>query len=230
MQCRVCWILEPTFDENAVIRLERKVLRHVVHDDSFVEWSANPRQVLDEAHACRARMLPVEPIGDVLVFVNGVEDPVGVVLHRCRENDNFVQFGHLTEELYATGPDSEASLTVHLVVVDECLVHVQHKRVAGGVPCLGKIRRLHDGQRLVTAYGRATDAVERWQHLLRRQFQIFYRLGRANDGLSDLVNLNGFHLLYHGRYRLIERLQGLRLDQLLVLEHALVAESDQLLG
>ena len=230
MQCRVCRILEPTFNENAVIWLKRKVLCYIVHNNSFMERSAYPGQVLDEDHACRARMLPVEPIGDILVFIDRVEDPVGVVLHRSRENDNFIHFGHLTEEFFATGPDSEAPLTVHFVVVDERLVQVQHERVAGWVSRLGKIRRLHDRQRFVATDGCSTDAVERWQHLLRRQFQIFYRLGRTNDSLSDLVNFNGFHLLYHARYCLIERLQGLRLNQLLILKHTLVAEGDQFLG
>ena len=159
MQCRVCRILEPTFNENAVIWLKRKVLCYIVHNNSFMERSAYPGQVLDEDHACRARMLPVEPIGDILVFIDRVEDPVGVVLHRSRENDNFIHFGHLTEEFLATGPDSEAPLTVHFVVVDERLVQVQHERVAGWVSRLGKIRRLHDRQRFVATDGRSTDAV-----------------------------------------------------------------------
>ena len=230
MQCRVCRILEPTFNENAVIWLKRKVLCYIVHNNSFMERSAYPGQVLDEDHACWARMLPVEPIGDILVFVDRVEDPVGIVLHRRREDDDFIHFGHLTKEFLAPWPDSETTLAVHFVIVHERLVQVQNQRVARGISGLGQVWRLHDGQRLIATDGRTANSVEGWQHLLRRQFQIFYRLGRTNDGLSDLVNFNGFHLLYHARYCLIERLQGLRLDQLLILEHTLVAEGDQFLG
>jgi len=41
VQSSVLWVLEPTFDENAVIRLKRKVLCYVVHNDSFMKWAAD---------------------------------------------------------------------------------------------------------------------------------------------------------------------------------------------
>ena len=70
MQCSVRWVFEPTFNENAVIRLKRKVLCYIVHNDCFMKWAANTGQVLDENHASRTRVLPIKSIGDVLVLVD----------------------------------------------------------------------------------------------------------------------------------------------------------------
>ena len=70
MEGCIRWIFKPTFNEDAIVWLQREILRNVVHYDCFVEWSAYTGQVLDEDHACGACMLSVQPIANVPVLIN----------------------------------------------------------------------------------------------------------------------------------------------------------------
>jgi len=118
VQGRIRCVLEPTFDEDSIIWLQRKVFCYVVHNDGLVKRSTYPGQILDEDHACRASMLPVEPVGDMLRLVDCVKHPVCIVLHGSGENDNFVHLCHFSEEFFTAGSDAETTFSVILVVVD----------------------------------------------------------------------------------------------------------------
>ena len=75
-------------------------------------------------------MLAIHAVGDVFWLVNLVQNPVSVVLHRRREDDNFVQLRHLFEELLTARTDAELALTAGLVVVNERFIKVKHQTVA----------------------------------------------------------------------------------------------------
>lgn len=122
----VAHIVEPTLDEDAVVRLEREVLSDIIHNDGLVERTTNPAQILDEGDSRRRAMLTVESEGDATLFVDLIEDPVSVVLHRSCEDYYFVDLAHLFEEFVAAGSHSEATLTCSFIIVDECLVQIKH--------------------------------------------------------------------------------------------------------
>ena len=126
-------VFEPTLYEDAVVRLQREVFCYIVNDDCFVKRSSDLGEVFDEDHAGRAGMLAVEPVRDVLRLVNGVQDPVGVVLHgRCEDHD-LIDFRHLLEELLAARPDSKRAFAGILIVMYKSLVEVEHQRIAVGI-------------------------------------------------------------------------------------------------
>ena len=52
-------IFKPTFNEDAIVWLQREILRNVVHDDCLVKWPTYAGQVLDEDHTGRAGVLSV---------------------------------------------------------------------------------------------------------------------------------------------------------------------------
>jgi len=155
----VAHIVEPTLDENAVVRLEREVLSDIIHDDGFVERTTNPAQILDKGDTCRRTMLPVESEGDATLLVDLIEDPVGVILHRSCEDYHFVDLAHLFEEFVAARPHSEATLASSFIIMDECLVQIKHQ----GVPVLLRrlqIRRLDSLQLLVATNSCASHSVQ----------------------------------------------------------------------
>ena len=67
----------------------------------------------------------------LLFGVKLVHDPVGVLLHARREDDNLVELGHLLEELMAERPDQEIGLFVVTIVdiVNKSLIKVEHQSV-----------------------------------------------------------------------------------------------------
>ena len=70
MKCCICWVFEPTLDENAVIRLKREILSHVVHNYCLVKWAADSTEVLYENHARWAGMLSVEAVLNIAWLVD----------------------------------------------------------------------------------------------------------------------------------------------------------------
>jgi hypothetical protein len=57
-------------------------------------------------------MLAVKPIRYVAFSVKLIKDPIGIVLHSCRENDNFEVLRHLFEECLGTRSDQELTIEV----------------------------------------------------------------------------------------------------------------------
>ena len=57
-------------------------------------------------------MLAVKPIRDVAFSVKLIKDPVGIVLHSCRENDDFEVLRHLFQECLGTRSDQELPIEV----------------------------------------------------------------------------------------------------------------------
>lgn len=50
-------------------------------------------------------------------LIDAVDDPVGVVLHRSRENDDFVQLSHLFQKLEAARSNPEFAFATRFIVM-----------------------------------------------------------------------------------------------------------------
>ena len=57
-------------------------------------------------------MLAVKPIRYVAFSVKLIKDPIGIVLHSCRENDDFKILRHFFQECLGTGSDQELPIEV----------------------------------------------------------------------------------------------------------------------
>ena len=109
----ICGVVYPGPYEHPVVRLQLEILRHVVHYQRPRDVPPQPGQVLDEKVPPRGqRMLPVEPIGDVALRVQLVKDPIGIVLHGCRENHYFEMLRHISQEGLGARPDQELPIEV----------------------------------------------------------------------------------------------------------------------
>jgi len=86
------------------------------------------------------------------------------VLHGSCEDDDFVNLGHLGEELVAARPDKERALAAHFKVVDERLVEIKDEAVAGASFLLWEIWWIWRDKRLVSANGCATHSIE-WRQV-----------------------------------------------------------------
>ena len=86
------------------------------------------------------------------------------VLHGSCEDDDFVYFCHLGEELVAARPDKERALAAHFKVVDERLVEIEDEAVARASFLLWEIWWIWRGQRLVPTNGCAAHSIE-WRQV-----------------------------------------------------------------
>ena len=77
-------------------------------------------------------VLSVESVGDKVIRVELVQDPVSVVLHGCCEDYQLIVLRHFFEELSSTWSDQKSSnlrlylriVTHTLNIMDECFVKV----------------------------------------------------------------------------------------------------------
>lgn len=76
-------------------------------------------------------MLSIQPVGYSFLLVDGVENRVRILFNGCCEDDDFVMFCHLVQELLAVRTDKTAVLssTLDFSVMNEGLVHVQDECV-----------------------------------------------------------------------------------------------------
>ena len=74
-------------------------------------------------------MLAVQPVLDILVDIDLVNDLIGVVLQGGGEYDNFVEFGHQLDEIHAAGAHQKIAVTPILNIVDQGLIEVEHQGV-----------------------------------------------------------------------------------------------------
>lgn len=124
-QCSVVGILVPRLNENAIVRLLAEVGSQVVHYYRLGEGAPDSTQIFAEDLARVRGVLPVQPVRDPLVWVELVQHPVGVVLHRGREYDQLIELGHFLQECFAARPHSEIAFAFAvLVVVDQSLIQV----------------------------------------------------------------------------------------------------------
>jgi hypothetical protein len=64
-------------------------------------------------------------MGDSLLFIDGVEDVVGVLLDGGGKDHDFVVFAHLAQELLAVGPyEIDAFGILKFLCVDEGFIHI----------------------------------------------------------------------------------------------------------
>ena len=75
----VLLVVEPRLDEDAVVRLELKVLGHVVDNDRLRQVSADAAQILHKNMAVGGGVLPIQAVGDAFRLVNLVKDPVSIL-------------------------------------------------------------------------------------------------------------------------------------------------------
>ena len=80
-----------------------KVVPQVVHDDHGLQVSVQQIQVLDEDLALRQRVVPVQSVGNQLLRVNLVENPVGIRLGARCEDYQFEHLSHLIDEAESVG-------------------------------------------------------------------------------------------------------------------------------
>ena len=82
-------------------------------------------------------MLAIQPMCDEFAFaVKIVQDPVGVIRHRCGEDNDLVVFGQLLEEPHGCRPEQVVARILDLcvdgliyLVVNQCLVKIKYERV-----------------------------------------------------------------------------------------------------
>jgi len=85
--------------------LSHEVFFEIVDDQSAVQRPAESTQVLDEGAFLLDRVLSVQAVLDeFLLWVEPVEDEVGVSFMRCSEDDDFKKLRHLLKELDAKWP------------------------------------------------------------------------------------------------------------------------------
>ena len=71
-------------------------------------------------------MLAVKAMVDGATLVNTVYDPVSVVLHSCRENDNFVKLTQLCQKLVAIWSDHVKEVIFTIFELLEMILIILH--------------------------------------------------------------------------------------------------------
>ena len=62
-----------------------------------------------------ARVLSVQTIRDQPIAVELVKDPVCIVLHRCRKNDQLIRLAHLLEKFVRTRSDEKVPTRLRVI-------------------------------------------------------------------------------------------------------------------
>lgn len=113
IELRVIWIIVEGYDGDAVFKLEGERVHRVVYEDDVSE-----RAVLDDSKVLDVRLsddsaaLAVEPELEVAsVWINVVEDGVGVGLVRGSEDSNLEVLVGFLQAFIEVGSQIEAGLT-----------------------------------------------------------------------------------------------------------------------
>lgn len=140
-------------------------------------------------------MLPVKSVRNPFLFVDAVQNPIRVVLHRSCEDHNLVELRHLGQKLVTARPDSKLAFALFLVVMDQSLVQVKNEAVTVRILCGWQVWRIRLRQNLVPANSCASDAIKRWKDLFGSEFEILDCLACFDDSVTHLDQLCGFDLL-----------------------------------
>ena len=163
----------PAANLDAVVRASaEEVLRKVVDNQGLLDVAAEQPQVLHGLEALRdlalslrlvsATMLAVEPVPNVSTMVDAIDNPVRVVLHGRREDDDLVVLTELSKKFVAVRSHHIEkvvlavlkiieqvlclAIRVFIVCVHEmyqCLVKVKYKSILGIAKCFRwEVRRL----------------------------------------------------------------------------------------
>lgn len=93
-------------------------------------------QIFDVDAGVLKAVLPVQPMGYQSIFINPVQDFIGVLLRSRRENYQLIMLRHLVQKLIESRPLTHKILAIYLKVmrcrvgeftVHHSLVHVQHE-------------------------------------------------------------------------------------------------------
>lgn len=112
----VAHVVVPRRTENAVVRLNYEVVRDVVDDYDSGQVPAQQAQVLHQEGPVERGVLSVEPVLDVPVHVDLVDDLVRVVLQRRSEDHDLVELGHQLYKVDAARPHQEVAVGAVLKV------------------------------------------------------------------------------------------------------------------
>ena len=128
-------VVEPTFDKDAVVRLELEIFGHVVDNDGPGEVSTDTAKVLHKDRAIWQGMLSVHSVADMLILINLIKNPVGIlvkcknykrretyILHGCSENHYLIDLTHFPKEDIAARPHKEVSFLSDLKIVNKSFI------------------------------------------------------------------------------------------------------------
>ena len=90
LQLLVIWVIVPTLNGNSILSLALEVVLNVVHDDRFLEVSAQTGEVLDIDSILESGVVSVESMRDESLLVQVINDPISVVLQSRSEHSHFV--------------------------------------------------------------------------------------------------------------------------------------------
>lgn len=126
MQLRVVRVAFPSCYPNAVFWLSLKVFFQIVHNYGFEQRPAQSRQVFDaSAVLFKLTVLSVKPeLNHLLLRVQLIYYEVGVVLLRSSENHQLEYRTHFLQK--GSAEWSQFELVANLVIVNECLVQIEH--------------------------------------------------------------------------------------------------------
>lgn len=106
--------------------MQLEVAGNIVDDDGAGKVSSQHREILDAHVLLQASVLAVESVADAALLIDDIEDGVGILLHRSREDYHFIVLAHFSEEFVAVGPHQKTLIAVHLLEVNESFVQVKH--------------------------------------------------------------------------------------------------------
>jgi hypothetical protein len=112
-------------------RLQHEVLLNIVDDHGSVEVPSQFAQILDENRAPRECVLSVQSMPYEPVRINLVDDPIGIVLGAsCPDNQLVSKDAHAVQEFMHAWTHTIVAHSIHLVVMHQGLVKIQHKSVS----------------------------------------------------------------------------------------------------
>ena len=118
----------PSAAFNSIFFLASEVLFQIIDDKCALDRSAQSTQILDESTLDLTCVLSVEPVSDHrMILVKFVQDEVCISLVRCREDNDLIQLGHISEEPYAKWSDFVNHPA--MLEVDQSLIQVQHESI-----------------------------------------------------------------------------------------------------
>ena len=111
-------ITEPRTNLYSVILLKLKVLWHIINYYSFWEVSSYSWQIFDKYRPAWECMLSVETMSYVSLWINLINYPICIILHRCSENYNFKILIHFLKKVWNSRSDEAFSLIIRFKIMN----------------------------------------------------------------------------------------------------------------
>lgn len=75
-------------------------------------------------------MLTIQPVLDVFVNIDLIDDLIGIVLEGRSEDHNLVEFGHELDEIHAARAHQEVAITSVFNIVNKGLIKIKYEGVS----------------------------------------------------------------------------------------------------